>query len=131
MSHYLHHVPGRLRLKARALKNNEEKATEIRALCAQLPGIEAIEFNLLTGSMLLRYNKTRVNSAQILGSLFANGVITSIPEARPSAAMKGFREPLHERITDGLAESVAKFLANLVVTKALPRAAMALFSVVV
>jgi hypothetical protein len=34
-------------------------------------------------------------------------------------------------MTDGLAGSVAKFLANLVVEKVLPRAAIALFGAVV
>jgi hypothetical protein len=131
MCHYLHHVPGRLRLKALSFRNSEDKVAEIRALCTQLPGINAIELNTLTGSLLVRYDKASVNSSQILGVLFTNGVITSIPEARPRVAIKGFREPLGERMTDGLAESVAKFLANLVVGKVLPRAAIALFSVVV
>ncbi len=131
MSHYLHHVPGRLRLKARSLKNSEDKAAEIRALCTQLPGINTIELNTLTGSLLVRYDKASVNSAQILGFLFANGVITSIPEARPRVVSKRFHGQLGERRTDSIAEAVAKFLANLVVDKVLPRAAMALVSAVV
>jgi Heavy metal associated domain 2 len=131
MSHYLHHVPGRLRLKARSLKNSEDKAAEIRALCMQLPGIQAIELNTLTGSLLVRYEKASVNSTQILGFLFTNGVITSIPEARPTVASKLFDGSLRERATDSMAEAVAKFLANLVVDKVLPRAAMALVSAVI
>jgi Heavy metal associated domain 2 len=82
MSHYLHHVPGRLRLKARSLKSSEEKAAATRALCTQLPGIKAIELNTLTGSLLVHYDKAAVTSTQILGFLFTNDVITSIPEAR-------------------------------------------------
>jgi Heavy metal associated domain 2 len=117
MSHYLHHVPGRLRLKARSLKSSEEKGDEIRALCTQLPGIEAIELNTLTGSLLVRYDKASVNSTQILGLLFTNGIITAIPEARPTL----FGGPLRERAADSVAEAVAKFLANLVIDKVLPR----------
>jgi hypothetical protein len=123
MSHYLHHVPGRLRLRARSFKNSEEKAAEIRALCTQLPGIEAIELNTLTGSLLVRYDKASVNAAQILGLLFANGIITSIPEARPRADSKLFGAPVRERTTDSMAEAVAEFLADLVIEKVVPRAA--------
>jgi hypothetical protein len=130
MSHYLHHVPGRLRLKARSLKNGEDKADEIRALCTQLPGIQAIELNALTGSLLVRYDKSSVNSVQILALLFANSVITSIPEARPRVASKRFGGPLRESAADSIAEAGAKFLANLLIDKVLPRAAMALISAV-
>lgn len=121
MSHYLHHVPGRLRLKARSLKSSEDKAAEIRALCMQLPGIKAIELNTLTGSLLVRYDKASVNSTQILGLLFANGIITSIPEACPKVTSNLFGGPLRERAADTVAEAVAKFLANLVIDKLLPR----------
>jgi hypothetical protein len=121
MSHYLHHVPGRLRLKARSLKGSEEKGAEIRALCTQLPGIKAIELNTLTGSLLVHYDKAAVTSTQILGLLFTNGVITSIPEARPKVTSNLFGGPLRERTADTVAEAVANFLANLVVDKVLPR----------
>ena len=130
MSHYLHHVPGRLRLKAHSLKNSKDKADEIRALCAQLPGIIAVELNSLTGSLLVRYDKVSVNSTQILGLLFTQGVITAIPEARPRVTSKLFDGPVRERAADTVAEAVAKFLANLVIDKVLPRAAMALVSAV-
>ena len=93
MSHYLHHVPGRLRLKDRSLKSSEETGTEIRALCTQLPGIRAIELNTLTGSLLVRYDKASVNSTQILGLLFTNGVITAIPEALAHDQMPGSTPP--------------------------------------
>jgi chromate transport protein ChrA len=131
MSHYLHHVPGRLRLKARSLKSSEDKAAEIRALCTQLPGIKAIELNTLTGSLLVRYDKASVNSTQILGLLFINGVITAIPEARPGVTSNLFGGPVQEHAADTVAEAVARFLANLVIDKVLPRAAMALVSAVV
>jgi hypothetical protein len=121
MSHYLHHVPGRLRLKALSFRNSEDKVAEIRALCAQLPGINAIELNTLTGSLLVRYDKASVNSTQILGLLFTNGLITSIPEARPKVTSNLFGGPVRERAADTVAEAVAKLLAKVVIEKMLPR----------
>jgi copper chaperone CopZ len=131
MSHYLHHVPGRLRLKAHSFKNSEQKAAEIRALCMQLPGIDSVEINLLTGSLLVRYDRARVNSAQILGFLFAHGAITAIPEARPAAGSNLFGRSLRERTADNVAEAVAEFLAHLLIDRVLPRAATVLVSAVV
>jgi copper chaperone CopZ len=125
MNPYLHHVPGRLRLKTRSLKNSEAKAAEIRALFAQLPGIKSIEINPVTGSMLVRYDTAGITSAKILGFLVANGVITSIPEARPRLAPRLLAGSMAERATDNLADVVSMFLADFLIG-ILPRAAVAL-----
>jgi Heavy metal associated domain 2 len=131
LSHYLHHVPGRLRLKMRSLKNRADKAAQIRTLFAQLPGIEVVELNLLTGSMLVRYEPLKVTSAQLLGFLVANGVITSIPEARPRSAPKLFDGSMRERSIENLAQVLSKFLADVLVNKVFKRAAAALVSAVI
>jgi copper chaperone CopZ len=125
MNPYLHHVPGRLRLKTRSLKNSEAKAAEIRALFAQLPGIKSIEINPVTGSMLVRYDTAGITSAKILGFLVANSVITSIPEARPRLAPRLLAGSMAERATDNLADVVSMFLADFLIG-ILPRAAVAL-----
>jgi Heavy metal associated domain 2 len=131
MSPYLHHVPGRLRLKTRSLKNSEAKAAEVRALFAQLPGIKAIELNLVTGSMLVRYDAASISSAKILGFLVANNVIASIPDARPRLPPKLLNGSMGERVTENLAQVLSKFLADFLMDKVLKRAAVALVSTVI
>lgn len=131
MSHYLHTLPGRLRLKTRSLKNSEDKAAEVRALLRQLAGIETIEINLLTGSMLVRYDTTSVTSAQILGFLITNSAITSIPEALPRPASKLLDGSMRARATEGMVQMAAKSLADFVIEKLLRRAAFALIGAVV
>jgi Heavy metal associated domain 2 len=125
MTPYLHHVPGQLRLKTLSLKNNEAKAAEIRALFAQLPGIKAVELNLVTGSMLVRYDTVGITAAKILGFLVANSVITSIPEACPRLAPRLLTGSMAERATDNLADVVSRLLADFLIG-VLPRAAVAL-----
>jgi Heavy metal associated domain 2 len=125
MAPYLHHVPGRLRLRTRSLKNDEAKAAEIRALFAQLPGIKAVELNLVTGSMLVRYDTAGITSAKILGFLVANSVITSIPEVRPRLAPRLLAGSMAERATDNLAKVVSRSLADFLIGM-LPRVAVAL-----
>jgi uncharacterized protein YejL (UPF0352 family) len=120
-----------LRLKTRSLKNSSAKAAEVRALFKQLPGIDAIEFNLLTGSMLVRYDAASITSVQILGFLVANSVITSIPEARPRPAAKLLDGSMRASIAENLAQRLARSLADFVIEKVLQRAALALISAVV
>jgi copper chaperone CopZ len=131
MSHYLHNLPGRLRLKTRSLKNSEDKAAEIRALLRQLPGIETIEINLLTGSMLVRYDTTSITSAQILGFLVTNSVITSIPETVSRPASKRLDGSMRARATESLVEMAAGSLADFVIEKVLQRAAGVVISAVI
>jgi hypothetical protein len=69
----------------------------------------------------VHYDKASVTSTQILGLLFMNGVITAIPEARPGVTSNLFGGPLRGGAADTVAEAVAKFLANLVIDKVLPR----------
>jgi hypothetical protein len=131
MSHYLHTLPGRLRLKTRSLKNSEDKAAEIRALLRQLPGIETIEINLLTGSMLVRYDPASITSAQILGLLVTNSVITSIPESLPRPPLNLHDRAMPAEAAKNVAWMAARTLADFIAEKVLQRAAVVLISAVV
>lgn len=51
----VHRLPGRLRLRLTKLKNDPESLASIAAGLRALPGIQAVEANAVTGSLLLRY----------------------------------------------------------------------------
>jgi hypothetical protein len=131
MSHYLHNLPGRLRLKTRSLKNSKDKAAEVRALLRQLPGIETLEINLLTGSMLVRYDTTSITSAQILGWLVTNSVITSIPESLPRPPLHLHDRAMRAESAKNAAWMAARSLADFIAEKVLQRAAVLLIRAVV
>jgi hypothetical protein len=73
MSHYIHSIPGRLRIKSAAVKKNPTEADKVRALIAPLPGIHNLEVNLLTGSVLVRYDADKIAESRILWSLTHGG----------------------------------------------------------
>jgi hypothetical protein len=56
----VHFLPGRVRLKVAAIKGNPGLAERLRAAFAQVPGVHDIEYNTLTGSVLIRYDSARL-----------------------------------------------------------------------
>lgn len=66
MSYYLHHVPGRMRVKIPMLKNSPAIASELQQNLQELDGIEQILVNAVTGSVLIYYNRDTVGSDQLI-----------------------------------------------------------------
>ncbi len=56
MQHYIHHVPGRVRMKNPQFKNNPALLREVQNCFQGTEGISGIETNDLTGSVVIRYN---------------------------------------------------------------------------
>jgi hypothetical protein len=54
-----HQVPGRIRMKIPSAKGNPELLEQIKQTFSVLPGIEGIEVNDLTGSVILLYDVDR------------------------------------------------------------------------
>lgn len=51
----VHRLPGRLRLRLTELRNDPEALANVAAKLRATPGIQAVEANAVTGSLLLRY----------------------------------------------------------------------------
>ncbi len=51
MSYYVHHVPGRLRVKSPLIKNNETVAAAVKQLLRGVNGVDSVDVNLTTGSL--------------------------------------------------------------------------------
>ncbi|MGA2401215.1 MAG: HMA2 domain-containing protein [Syntrophobacteraceae bacterium] len=66
MSCYLHHVPGRIRIKTPYVKGRPFIAQKLEAKIRVLPGIELVNANALTGSILVHYDDNAVNAGAIM-----------------------------------------------------------------
>ena len=64
MNHYIHQIPGRLRIKSPILKN-EKYHREVRELLSTLRGIEAADLNPTTGSVTIFYDPAQVQGKEI------------------------------------------------------------------
>ena len=69
MSHYLHSVPGRLRVKTPQLKGDEARAEEVRRMLLAFEGVSDIRINTVTGSILVMYDAGRVDYREFLETL--------------------------------------------------------------
>lgn len=77
MSYYIHHVPGRLRIKSPVLKNNNSVVEELKKSLSTLHGIGTVDINLTTGSLLVNYNKKAINYTEIVSLLERKGYFDS------------------------------------------------------
>ncbi len=66
MSSYVHHVPGRLRIKSQFFKNPKVQGC-ISTLLAGTYGVESHNINSSTGSVTVRYRTAQTNCRDILG----------------------------------------------------------------
>lgn len=69
MHNYMHHVPGRLRVRIGALKGNPVAVRDLRRALQALAGVTEVEINPLTGSVLAHYDRRPETASAILGAL--------------------------------------------------------------
>ena len=83
MAEYIHHVPGRLRVKTRALKRNECNAAIVREHLDGILGVTGSEINMVTGSVVIRYDAGITDSRAILDGLAARLDLRAVPPVEP------------------------------------------------
>ncbi len=88
MSYYVHHVPGRLRIKAARLRCVECQAKLDRLLGA-LPGINSYSHSHRIGSVLVHYDPARLSADDILYQLYKAGCLDSAISASSTASASG------------------------------------------
>ncbi len=69
MGYYLHHVPGRLRVRTPQIKGNEKKALDAQSLLKAIQGIQSTVTNTVTGSIIVHYDPKTVDAEAITSIL--------------------------------------------------------------
>jgi len=69
MHYFIHHVPGRLRVKLPALKGKHNRTEEIQALLNSRAGIRVIEVNQIAGCVVVHYDPACVTADELLETL--------------------------------------------------------------
>jgi hypothetical protein len=72
MTYYFHQVPGRIRVRIPAIRHNRYKAAEVKNLL-DLEGIEKVEINHLTGSVVMMFNPEMLDAQSLLDILSDKG----------------------------------------------------------
>jgi len=74
MQDYYHCVPGRMRVKIRALKHHPRRGSEARRLLLGLAGVTTVTFTALTGSLVVLFDSGRIAPEQICSCLNEHGL---------------------------------------------------------
>jgi hypothetical protein len=132
MSHYVHSIPGRLRVRSAAFRNHPQNAKAARSLLGDLEGVRSVDANLITGSLLIRYDEKIVTAARVLGALLAEGWIEYLPLLKPAPpAVAPKVAGRWRRVVNSLSEAAPDMIADLIADKLAQRAAVALVRAVI
>lgn len=115
MSHYIHHVPGRLRVKSPGLKRNERAAVQTRAHLDQLHGVHSAEVNTITGSILIHYDTQRLHAETLLDTLRSLGHVHPEQGHAPHYRGPGLGQKLSDTVVNKLVETVLERSATALV----------------
>ncbi len=79
-----HYLPGRLRLRIPAAKGAEDGLRELSSAIARAPGINQVEYNPITGSILIQYSPEHYRNLQSLeAGLSASAAPIAVNNSHP------------------------------------------------
>jgi hypothetical protein len=72
---YLHHTPGRLRIKGRHFNCHGERARQAVLALQAMPGVELVKLNAHAGSLTVHYDPAVHSQADLLAALETTGCL--------------------------------------------------------
>ncbi|HEY1260920.1 MAG TPA: hypothetical protein VGF34_16845 [Stellaceae bacterium] len=120
---YVHHVPGRLRVKIARLQGNSGFGLVIREDLRLLGGVTDVDVNEMTGSLIVHYDRRRVSIAEIWRLLHRAGLVAS---ALPPISVESPQE-FRQAEVEG-AEKLAERFIGFVLEKAIELSVRALLA---
>ena len=109
---YLHHTPGRLRIKGSHFHCHGERARRAVAALQAMKGVEGVRLNAHAGSLTVHYDPAVHTQADLLATLEAAGClqVAQIPvqaAAKPAAAREGMAGAFGKALVGVLAQRTA------------------------
>jgi hypothetical protein len=112
MSQYIHHVPGRIRVRSKAFRCRSEKARAAESRLLALTGVRQVRVNPRAGSIRVHYDPERLKQTDLLAVLEQCGCL--------GASMR------NDAVTRKAGELFGKALVGAVVQKAIEQSARTL-----
>lgn len=123
MSYYLHSVPGRLRVKVPQLRNNAQRCQKVQDLLMALAGVQDVEVNCLTGSVLVCYDDEVLNDTSIILFLEEENLFDMSLAKDASQHIK--------KMSVSAGETVGRFVFSWALGKALQRGGFSLLAAII
>lgn len=115
MTHYIHHVPGRLRVRCQSLRSNMQRLHRITDALQADHGVYKIESKKHAGSITIHYHADMIEADQLLAILKEHGCTVqtkAMTVAKPKMNPAAKTSPLSSR---ALGETVTRTLVGAVV----------------
>ena len=113
MSTYLHHTPGRLRIKIPSIKRNPAQAAAVAKLAQAHEGVQRCHANNVTGSLLISYDQAATDVNAVLQLLKDRGYVAGpIVVDEPARLLESLLLRAGEAIVKAMAMAVLEKLAR-------------------
>ncbi|MFP4209222.1 MAG: HMA2 domain-containing protein [Wenzhouxiangella sp.] len=91
MSHYFHHVPGRIRIRSRRLRADVTHAQALVGRLLETEGVREVKTNERNGSITIHYDHAEATGIRIIGMLAAEGFVPNgqVTEQRSGSSGEG------------------------------------------
>jgi hypothetical protein len=123
MSCYLHHVPGRIRIKTPFIKGSPAQAQGIEDNLKSIYGVKSANANALTGSVLINYDPGVVTGDEILN--------LACKEGRLDLSTALVSDGYMERGLSKTGEAIGRALLGIVIGKVFEGSPLALLSAII
>ena len=106
---YLHHVPGRLRVRAASVKGEARRAA-LRRSIESLDGVKSVEISPVTGSVLIHYRVGVIDADRLLAAMRDRGWLFTPANGshRRPAQMNRAPRPMAQTLTNVVIRQVAE-----------------------
>jgi len=108
-----HHLPGRLRLRIPTAKGEEHELRELSSAIARAPGISQVEYNPVTGSILIQYSPEQYKNLRSLESSLSASAVPIAVDNSYSAHHHESRHRHHRQGRSVAARRVDSFFKQL------------------
>jgi hypothetical protein len=103
---YVHHVPGRLRIRCTNLKRNPALAVSVRTALEGKPGVSQVTIEQLTGSLKVLYSPALTEIESIKSCLREYSLPSELPPAPSRRALRQ-SEPPPQHFTSTILSQIA------------------------
>jgi hypothetical protein len=124
MNQYVHHVPGRLRIRIPEVKGNSAEASSLERRIRAQRGVKSVQTSPLTGSVLVHYDPATASVSTLSQMMLCSAATEPMSRALPAAPQAG----TNQRIGQQIAARVATTVVGHFMETAVERAAVALIA---
>lgn len=120
MSHSIHHVPGRLRVRSTAFRCQPGNARTVQQRLNTMDGVKEVKLNAAAGSLTIHYDPQRLTHKALLEVMQDVGCTQQAPSAHAN---------LHPTLARKAGAAFGKALVGAAINKVFERSAFKLVSV--